>query len=697
MDLFPPYITDSIAAVAVLATQYFLIGGVFRFSSKFSPDRLTYRICVTVLFCWAAIVAWATLLGVLALLKPWLFYSGLGMVGLSFRLLSPPPTFAGLNQAPIRRRVHWRRAHSLLWLALWATAISYVISYGLLRLPTDWDSLAYHLPIIAHWIQHESLLTQDCAFWYVPGNNELIGYWLVAGQSGDFWAGLNNLPVFILLVCASLELMIALRIRWHQRFLATIAIVSSFVFARQLISQENDVAVGTLFVTALLFGWRLINHGRRVDALLLCIAIGILMGIKYLALLYAATAFVTVLGCMWWWRGVRPALSVTGSVLVAAFCLSGFWYLRNWGYTGTPLFPKGFEWLGMPNLWAEMRPGNEYSTLMRGGTWERMRSLGWGWIVQAGPATSISIILSPILIFIGLGGWLGRNGRLSRFLAISLLGAIFAYANTPNVIESVFGTENMLKSQYHSVRFGMPMAVLAPLMLVSLIHSIRFRNVQRVALALWGALVADDVMLQLGYQLGLAQIYRGFGINVFWPTSHPPDPVMFGLLAVNLMLLALLIHLSEFQKKSRRCILVACVAVAAGLSSGFLSSEWHRRFDDHFIGVLDCEVLNEVPQFINAGDRLCVFEYRYYPFLGSRRSRRVIRPLYCPSKESILAIIRNSKSTHAIVRRHDAHWTRTYSEAGVVLLKEEEAFLLLASPKDCLLFQVNNEWARSDL
>src|SRR5262249_5000307 len=95
------------------------------------------------------------------------------------------PTGADADGQPGRPAWEW------CWPALWggglAFALSTVILDGLLAFPSQWDTLAYHLPIIDQWLRAQSLYVPDQAVWFVPGNNELLGVWLTAPFSGDFW------------------------------------------------------------------------------------------------------------------------------------------------------------------------------------------------------------------------------------------------------------------------------------------------------------------------------------------------------------------------------------------------------------------------------------------------------------------------------------------------------------------------------
>ncbi len=138
-----------------------------------------------------------------------------------------------------------------LWAALAALAVAFVVVEAVLQFPTDWDSLAYHIPLVDHWLREGTLYVPDCAFWYVPGNNELWALWSVAPFSGDFLVSLNNLPAAVLLAVAAVQLGSVLGLSRAWRHLFALAVVFTVPMRRQLVSNENDIAVAALFLAAL--------------------------------------------------------------------------------------------------------------------------------------------------------------------------------------------------------------------------------------------------------------------------------------------------------------------------------------------------------------------------------------------------------------------------------------------------------------
>ena len=87
------------------------------------------------------------------------------------------PTVWGPARCRLSRRVgHRGPAGACLSLGLeWVGGRrrTSAIERGVLRFPTDWDSLMYHIPLIDHWLQDGSLYAPGCAVWYFPGNTKV--------------------------------------------------------------------------------------------------------------------------------------------------------------------------------------------------------------------------------------------------------------------------------------------------------------------------------------------------------------------------------------------------------------------------------------------------------------------------------------------------------------------------------------------
>ena len=223
-----------------------------------------------------------------------------------------------------------------------AYLLSFVLINGIGKIPEDWDTLMYHLSRIDQWIQSASLHVSDCYNWSHPGNNELIGLWMVAPFSGDFLISLNNLPAVGLLGFASISLGRSLGLSHGLSYLTAAAIVSNAVVFRQLLDAKNDIAVAGLFVACLSYGLRAARSDRFADLVWGGLSIGLLGGVKYNAIGYAGLALATIALIVATARGFRAAVKFGAVWSLCLISWGGFWYIRNALMVGSPLYPVGF-------------------------------------------------------------------------------------------------------------------------------------------------------------------------------------------------------------------------------------------------------------------------------------------------------------------------------------------------------------------
>src|SRR5262249_43937211 len=152
------------------------------------------------------------------------------------------------------------------------------------------DSLAYHIPLIDQWLHAGSLYAPDCTRWSSPGNNEVLGLWMVAPFSGDFLIHLNNLPPTLLLASTAVGLGTRLGLSRPLAHLGGMAVVCNLVVLKQLVDTENDVAVAACFFAAALYVVRSAEGAGAGSAVLAAVSLGLLAGVKFYALGYAVLA-----------------------------------------------------------------------------------------------------------------------------------------------------------------------------------------------------------------------------------------------------------------------------------------------------------------------------------------------------------------------------------------------------------------------
>ena len=165
---------------------------------------------------------------------------------------------------------------------------------------------------------------------------------MVGPFSGDFLIHLNNLPATILLASAAVGFGTQLGLRSSLANLGGLALVCHTVVLKQLADAENDVAVTACFFASLLYVFRSVEGERRSDLVLGAVSLGLLAGIKYYALGYAALVGLTWLLLVTAFRGRQMVLATGFAGIVGGLVFGGYWYIRNARNNRMPAFPDGF-------------------------------------------------------------------------------------------------------------------------------------------------------------------------------------------------------------------------------------------------------------------------------------------------------------------------------------------------------------------
>ncbi len=345
------------------------------------------QIAATLLLAWAAIVLGAIFLSLVGLLHPFTLLATMAIAGLSIQRFRP-----GFP----RQRGPTERMDLVLFGTV-SLVLVQVIAFGLLILPIDWDTLAYQLPLVDHWVRSGDLADTSTAFWYVPGNLELIGYYFSGAFSGDFWAQFANVPVIAILAAATLTLCYELEINKPTARWVCFGAVVNPVVLRQVRTLENDVAVGTLFIAATLFRARAIRSGRLGELALCGISVGLLAGVKYYAIGYAVVVAVIVISVGMHKYGARYGSRALLVFLLSFSAFTAFWYLRNFLISGTPIYPKGIALLGLSGPWDQLRPGFAKTCLALGMQQTDIPLLALAWTACGGILLTLSLLGSLVL------------------------------------------------------------------------------------------------------------------------------------------------------------------------------------------------------------------------------------------------------------------------------------------------------------
>ena len=309
--------SDALAAVIWL----FVTGSRWLFSTvssrRLAPEASNSVTAIHALTIGLSIlVAWAFILSSLKLLtgSAWLlavFATSLcGLWYLHDRGALLSPVNGGVITPTLPSRVETRIWHRL-WGFLAALFAAHVVLDGLLRIPTDFDCLLYHLPLLDEWLQARCLYNPESSYNWTPGNSELIGLWMVSPFSGDFLQALNNVPIVALWGVATWQLSRELGVSRTWAHLATLAVFAVYTTLHETDDASNDLAVVAFAAAAMYYALASLRHEKLYLIVGCGLQLGLLAGVKYFGLGYAGliggVLVVLVVSRRGLWRGVVVA------------------------------------------------------------------------------------------------------------------------------------------------------------------------------------------------------------------------------------------------------------------------------------------------------------------------------------------------------------------------------------------------------
>jgi hypothetical protein len=691
-----------------LAVNLLLFGGAWMFAGRlFLADSFLNRLMHATVLIWAWIVAVSVVLGAFGWLAPWSLLAG-GLVGAGVFLGAARACRGSSPQNEVRQSLDTgEKTWLFVWSAVFVVLLARIILNGLLRFPTDWDSMMYHIPLVNQWLQRGNLYAPADAFWYVPGNNELITLWLVSPFSGDFLVPLTNLPGAILLGLGAKALADNLGVGRSLGHLTGLAAISTWPFLRQLVDAENDVAAAGLFLASLAYGLRSMNQNKP-NVMMAAICIGLLAGVKYYALGYAGVAWASLAGATWLQRHRIPALRWSAISALAILALAGYWYVRNYAVTGSPLYPKGLT--QATDLWDQMRP-NSWSSSLLGSNRPEVWPMVLGCVARmAGPCHWLAMVLAPlsILWLLGTGFWRQKKTAACTFgtariaMALVMAGAGLVWFATPNTVETNPGTMNMLLGQYLPVRFGLGFLSLAIVALAVMMHDVG----QELAWLLdgfarstrsGGSAAGNTTLVRIGQELPTV----AFGLLIAVQLRSHWGPVMaegildLTLVALNLWMFGALVTLLWSGWPRWRNVvaltLMPMIGGAAAWGTESLAHRWHAGFVRHYDSHLRIGLIRHLAEMSPPPGPIGVCDYRYYPFLGSRRQFTACRPLWTPTWGEFRAYLQDHHVAYVVARKDDPFPQSRYEGNMKLIVAHPTAFRLLREDNYYLLFRVVNE------
>eukprot|EP00456_Euglypha_rotunda_P081801 TRINITY_DN800_c0_g1_i1.p2 TRINITY_DN800_c0_g1~~TRINITY_DN800_c0_g1_i1.p2 ORF type:complete len:664 (+),score=32.92 TRINITY_DN800_c0_g1_i1:7617-9608(+) len=650
-------IQDAISGLFWIAATCYVARSSYSISrNAFPDDSATQVILHLSVMAIAVCVLNLTFLGSLGLLTG--VSSILGVVGLSLIMgrcrLQPSAANKPNNKTP--------RA-SLLWLTVAIILGGHTICSGLMRLPTDYDCLMYHLPLINQWLQSGSLAATRIGRWSDSANSELLALWFTATFSGDFLVGLNNVPVMIVWATALLELSRLLGLMGWLRHGAAIACLAVYTSVHETDDASNDLMVAALFVAGLAYSLRYIRSAAVSDLALTGIAIGLLAGTKFFAIGYALLLVVAFAILSFQTGGLKNSVFATCSVIVIAIPFGSYWYIRNICITGYPLFPQGssvlHERIVHPDILRTTLAFNGDPTIV-----ELVLRATWS---LCGPIHYLGLLATPALIVglvvVAIRGC--RKHSVDQYIIYTLLsvfvGTLAITLLTPMLVEDQPDTLNHLRWGYTPVRYALAFLCIMTLSMAVLL--------QRLLCFLppWAFRV-----LSTGFALlALAQFFYRF-----WSRSEVNT--INSMLVGGVCTLVVFVLYWCLQRDSwQRPVAIMAIAGATAVSIGLLSRQWHDGYAEHFSEYYSAPVFTTVNH--RAGCRILVLDDQPYAYFGSRRQNYVLQPMAYHGLKSVKEVMEKNDLSFVVTRKGKSSLSR-YRPAWSDLKSDDEFELVGEGP-----------------
>jgi len=247
-------------------------------------------------------------------------------------------------------RLGWVTASLALTLLIWL----WILWWGVLLPPSDWDGLAQHLPIASQHIQSGNLTRIETPYRGIhayPAGGSLLMAWMMLVARNDQLVDLVQWPFWLLGTLAVYHLSRCCGARRAHAMLGSLVFSLAPIVILQARSDYVDLILAGLVLSALavIIDTRL---PLKVVVLTVGCVTGVIIGLKYAGLIYA----LLLSGLMFWrcWdeRPSRRSMVYYGVVWSGLIVtLGGFWYWRNGWDLQNPIWPMSIQ-LGSWTLFA---------------------------------------------------------------------------------------------------------------------------------------------------------------------------------------------------------------------------------------------------------------------------------------------------------------------------------------------------------
>lgn len=239
---------------------------------------------------------------------------------------------------------------------------------NLINPPVDADSLLYHLAFPAAWIKSGTLDTPFFIFGsmpvvipgslavsspsYFPINAELFFTWFMLPLRNAFLADLGEAPFYFVGIITVYSILRKYNLNQKTALLSGFLLVLiPNIFKQLKAGAQIDVICAVLFLL-ILFNLLLLKFDFTIKkAILLGIVSGIFIGTKFNNLVWLIAIFPLAFYILW--KGIKTkklklgkVLIFLGAVVSMAVLFGAYMYIKNYIFTGNPIFPVDLKIFG---------------------------------------------------------------------------------------------------------------------------------------------------------------------------------------------------------------------------------------------------------------------------------------------------------------------------------------------------------------
>ena len=166
--------------------------------------------------------------------------------------------------------------------------------------PNNWDSMAYHLPRVEHWIQNKNVYPYPTNIvrqvLTSPLSEYMIANFQILARTDDF-GNLVQFGSFVFILCSGTLIFNVLKINYKGQLFLLLALLSIPMVLFQATTTQTDLLASFFFLSFILFGLLVIKSDDKYTTNFIFLALSLSFGIltKYHIAIFAAPIVIYLL------------------------------------------------------------------------------------------------------------------------------------------------------------------------------------------------------------------------------------------------------------------------------------------------------------------------------------------------------------------------------------------------------------------